>query len=107
MEYRFLGSSGLKVSALSFGSWVTFGDQMDVDAAYACMKEAFNAGINFYDNAEVYANGQSELIMGEVLKKGGWARSELVLSTKIFWGAKAPTNAASPASTSSRAPTPR
>jgi len=90
MEYRFLGSSGLKVSALSFGSWVTFGDQMNVDAAYDCMKEAYDAGVNFFDNAEVYAAGMSETIMGEVLRKGGWARSDLVLSTKIFWGGKGP-----------------
>ena len=90
MEYRFLGKSGLKVSALSFGSWVTFGDQMDVDAAYDCMKEAYDAGVNFFDNAEVYAAGMSETIMGEVLRKGGWARSDLVLSTKIFWGGQGP-----------------
>ena len=88
MEYRFLGKSGLKVSALSFGAWVTFGDQMNVDAAYACMKEAYDAGCNFFDNAEVYADGQAETIMGEVLRKGGWTRSDLVLSTKIFWGGK-------------------
>ncbi len=90
MEYRFLGKSGLKVSALSFGAWVTFGDQMNVDAAYACMKEAYDAGCNFFDNAEVYADGQAETIMGEVLRKGGWTRSDLVLSTKIFWGGKGP-----------------
>ena len=90
MEYRYLGKSGLKVSALSFGAWVTFGDQMNVDAAYACMKEAYDAGCNFFDNAEVYADGQAETIMGEVLRKGGWARSDLVLSTKIFWGGKGP-----------------
>jgi len=88
MEYRFLGKSGLKVSALSFGSWVTFGDQMNVDAAYDCMKTAFDAGVNFFDNAEVYAAGQSETIMGEVLRKAGWRRADLVLSTKIFWGGR-------------------
>ena len=86
MEYRFLGKSGLKVSALSFGSWVTFGDQMQVDQAYECMKTAYDAGVNFFDNAEVYAAGMSETIMGEVLRKAGWRRSDLVLSTKIFWG---------------------
>ncbi len=88
MEYRFLGRSGLKVSALSFGSWVTFGDQMDVDRAHACMKEAFDRGCNFFDNAEVYAGGRSETIMGEVLRKAGWRRSDLVISTKIFWGGR-------------------
>lgn len=90
MEYRFLGRSGLKVSALSFGSWVTFGDQMDTDAAYACMKAAHDAGCNFFDNAEVYAGGRAETIMGEVLRKAGWRREDLVVSTKIFWGGRGP-----------------
>lgn len=90
MEYRYLGKSGLKVSALSFGSWVTFGNQMDVDFALSCMKAAFDAGVNFFDNAEVYANGQSEEIMGQVFKKAGWKRSDLVVSTKIFWGGPGP-----------------
>ncbi|MBK9302493.1 MAG: aldo/keto reductase [bacterium] len=90
MEYRFLGKSGLKVSALSFGSWVTFGDQMDVDLAHACMKAAVDAGVNFFDNAEVYAAGRSEEIMGEVLRRAGWKRSDLVISTKIFWGGPGP-----------------
>ena len=86
MEYRFLGKSGLQVSALSFGAWVTFQDQLDVDKAYQCMKTAFDAGVNFFDNAEVYAGGMAETIMGQVLKKAGWRRSDLVISTKIFWG---------------------
>jgi len=90
MEYRYLGKSGLKVSALSFGSWVTFHDQIGEDVAYKCMKEAYDAGVNFFDNAEVYANGQSEVLMGKVLKKTGWKRSDLVLSTKIFWGGEGP-----------------
>ena len=90
MEYRYLGKSGLKVSALSFGSWVTFGNQMDIDKAYGCMKAAYDAGVNFFDNAEVYADGQSEEIMGQVIKKAGWKRSDLVLSTKIFWGGQGP-----------------
>ena len=116
MEYRYLGRSGLKVSALSFGAWVTFNDQLDVDHAYACMKEAYDRGCNFFDNAEVYAAGKAETIMGEVLRKAGWSRNDLVISTKIFWGGEpappaAPptgsTTAASRASTSSRAPTPR
>ncbi len=90
MEYRYLGRSGLKVSALSFGSWVTFGNQMNVDVALDCMKQAYDAGVNFFDNAEVYADGQSEIIMGEAFKKAGWKRSDLVISTKLFWGGKGP-----------------
>jgi voltage-dependent potassium channel beta subunit len=92
MEYRFLGSSGLQVSALSFGSWVTFGTQMGEDVAYDCMKAALDAGVNFFDNAEAYAGGQSETIMGQVIKKAGWRRSDLVVSTKIFWGGDGPNN---------------
>lgn len=90
MKYRFLGRSGLKVSALSFGSWVTFGDQIDEDVAYESMKEAYDAGVNFFDNAEVYAEGQSEIMMGNIIQKAGWKRSDLVLSTKIFWGGEGP-----------------
>ena len=90
MEYRFLGNTGLKVSSLSLGAWVTFGDQLDVDAAYQIMKEAYDHGVNFFDNAEAYAAGQAELVMGKVLKKTDWKRSDLVLSTKIFWGGEGP-----------------
>lgn len=90
MEYRFLGKSGLKVSALSFGSWVTFGEQVDTGLAYEQMKTAFDAGVNFFDNAEAYENGKSEEIMGAVIRKAGWKRSDLVLSTKIFWGGGGP-----------------
>jgi voltage-dependent potassium channel beta subunit len=90
MEYRFLGSSGLKVSALSFGSWVTFGDQVGEDIAYQCMSAAYGAGVNFFDNAEVYAQGEAETMMGKVFKKAGWKRSDLVVSTKIFWGGDGP-----------------
>jgi len=86
MPYRFLGRSGLKVSALSFGSWMTMGMQIDEETATECMKAAFDAGINFFDNAEVYASGDSELVMGRVIKRLGWQRSDLVISTKIFWG---------------------
>lgn len=93
MKYRFLGRSGLKVSALSFGSWVTFGDQIDEDIAYNCMKEAYDAGVNFFDNAEAYSEGQSEKMMGNIFKKAGWKRSDLVLSTKIFWGGSGPNDA--------------
>lgn len=88
MQYRYLGASGLSVSAISFGSWVTFGNQLDDEGAAACMRQAFDAGINFFDNAEVYAAGQSETLMGRVIKKAGWKRSEIVISTKIFWGGK-------------------
>lgn len=90
MKYNYLGRSGLKVSALSFGSWVTFGDQVDEQIAYDCMKEAYDAGVNFFDNAEAYAGGQSEIMMGNIIKKAGWKRSDLVLSTKIFWGGDGP-----------------
>lgn len=90
MEYRFLGRSGLKVSALSFGSWVTFGNQVDKGVAYETMKVAYDAGVNFFDNAEAYGGGQSETIMGNVIQKAGWKRSDLVLSTKIFWGGEGP-----------------
>ena len=90
MEYRFLGRSGLKVSALSFGSWVTFGEQVDTDLAYNQMKTAYDSGVNFFDNAEAYESGKSETIMGKVIRKAGWKRSDLVLSTKIFWGGDGP-----------------
>ena len=86
MQYRYLGNSGLRVSTLSFGAWVTFGHQADEDVAYECMRAAFDAGVNFFDNAEVYAGGQAEEIMGSVLKKAGWRRDEYVVSTKVFWG---------------------
>jgi voltage-dependent potassium channel beta subunit len=86
MEYRRLGSAGLKVSELSFGSWVTYGTQMGEDLAAACMTAAYEAGVNFFDNAEIYADGQSETIMGNVLKRLGWRRSSYVVSTKFYWG---------------------
>ncbi len=90
MEYRHLGSSGLNVSALSFGSWVTFGDQIDTARAAECMQVAYDHGVNFFDNAEAYANGQSERMMGQIIQDKGWSRSDLVLSTKIFWGGDGP-----------------
>jgi len=86
MNYRRLGRSGLKVSEFSFGSWVTYGNQMGADLARECMAAAYDAGVNFFDNAEVYAKGQSEVIMGDVLKKQGWRRSSYIISTKFFWG---------------------
>ena len=86
MNYRRLGRSGLKVSELSFGSWVTYGNQLGGDLARECMSAAYDAGVNFFDNAEVYAKGESETIMGDVLKKSGWRRESYVVSTKFFWG---------------------
>jgi voltage-dependent potassium channel beta subunit len=90
MKYRYLGKSGLQVSELSFGSWVTFGPQVDIDNAVELMTLAYDAGVNFFDNAEVYSAGQAEIIMGEALKKTGWKQPDLVLSTKIFWGGDGP-----------------
>ena len=86
MNYRHLGRSGLQVSELSLGSWVTFHDQVDVDAAMNCMAAAYDAGVNFFDNAETYAHGKSEEVMGMALKKLGWRRSSYLISTKFFWG---------------------
>jgi voltage-dependent potassium channel beta subunit len=86
MPYRRLGSAGIKVSALSFGSWVTFNSQLDVDRAVDCMAAAFDAGVNFFDNAESYAGGESERIMGDAIRKLGWRRHEYVVSSKFFWG---------------------
>jgi len=90
MEYRSLGNSGLKVSALSFGTWVTFGDQVLSDTAYECMKAAYDAGVNFFDCAEEYAAGRAESELGKLLRRSGWKRSDLVISTKIFWGGRGP-----------------
>jgi voltage-dependent potassium channel beta subunit len=86
MNYRRLGRSGLKVSELSFGSWVTYGSQLDGGAARECMAAAWDHGVNFFDNAEVYARGESEKIMGDVLKKLAWPRVRYVVSTKFYWG---------------------
>ncbi len=86
MQYRRLGQSGLKVSELSYGSWVTYGSQVDTKAAVECMAAAWDAGVNFFDNAEAYAKGASETIMGEAIKQLGWRRSQAIISTKFFWG---------------------
>ncbi|MBS0659178.1 MAG: aldo/keto reductase [Verrucomicrobia bacterium] len=86
MEYRRLGKSGLKVSALSFGAWVTFAQQMSEEEAEACMKAAYDAGCNFFDNAEAYADGQAEEVMGRILKRQGWRRESWIVSSKVFWG---------------------
>lgn len=86
MEYRRLGKSGLQLSVLSFGSWVTFGKQISKSAADELMSIAYDSGVNFFDNAEVYARGKSETVMGEILKNKDWARSSYCLSSKIYFG---------------------
>ena len=86
MEYRHLGKSGIQVSELSFGSWVTFHNQSGIKDAVEMMAVAYDAGVNFFDNAEVYAGGKSEEIMGAALKKLGWRRSSYLVSTKLYWG---------------------
>ena len=91
MNYRRLGRSGLKVSELSFGSWVTFGTQIDKKKAVDCMGMAYEAGVNFFDNAEVYAQGESEIIMGKALNELNWDRSSYIVSSKVFWGGEKPT----------------
>jgi voltage-dependent potassium channel beta subunit len=90
MEYRHMGSSGLRLSALSLGAWVTYGGQVDEVGAEKCMSAAFDAGVNFFDNAEIYAGGKAETVMGRVIRRLGWRRSDIVVSTKIFWGGEGP-----------------
>lgn len=86
MEYQKLGRNGLKVSRLSFGSWITFAKQLDTRMALDCMSVAYDYGVNFFDNAEIYAGGRSEEVMGQVLKKLDWPRLNYIVSTKFFWG---------------------
>lgn len=86
MEYRRLGSSGLQVSALSFGSWVTFGAQIEDNSCEKLIAAAYEAGINFFDNAEIYAQGKSEIVMGKILKNMGWDRTSFLVSSKVFFG---------------------
>ena len=86
MEYRRLGRAGIKVSALSFGSWITYSNQVDEKAAIELMSAARDHGVNFFDNAEAYANGKSEEVMGGALKQLGWDRLSYVVTTKFFWG---------------------
>jgi len=90
MEYRHLGKAGIKVSELSLGAWVTYGTQFGVDEAKEIMAAAYDAGVNFFDNAEAYADGQAETIMGEALKDLGWPHKDYLVSTKIFWGGSGP-----------------
>lgn len=94
MPYRQLGRSGLYVSALSYGAWLSFANQISEDEAFNIMKVAYEQGINFFDNAETYAEGKAESVMGNALqsgfKEGVWQRSDLVISTKIFWGGQGP-----------------
>jgi len=91
MEYRRLGKSGLKVSALSLGSWLTFGKQISDDVAEELMVTAYENGVNFFDNAEIYARGKSEIVMGNILRKQGWHRDTFIVSSKVFWGGDLPT----------------
>jgi voltage-dependent potassium channel beta subunit len=92
MEYRNLGKAGIKLSALSLGAWVTYGGQVNEEVAYDCMTAAYDAGVNFFDNAEAYARGNAEVVMGNVIKRTGWNRTDLVVSTKLFWGGDGPNN---------------
>jgi voltage-dependent potassium channel beta subunit len=93
MTYRRLGRTGLKVSALSFGSWVSFGPQLDVGRARDCLAAAYDAGVNFFDNAQSYAGGESERIMGAAIAELGWPRGSYVISSKYFWGLDETVNA--------------
>jgi voltage-dependent potassium channel beta subunit len=90
MNYRRLGSAGLKISELSLGSWVTYGGQVGEDVALKCMSAAHDAGVNFFDNAEAYAQGNAEIVMGNVIKKMEWRRESLIVSSKVFWGGEGP-----------------
>ncbi|KAI2514763.1 potassium voltage-gated channel subfamily A regulatory beta subunit 2, partial [Homo sapiens] len=89
--YRNLGKSGLRVSCLGLGTWVTFGGQITDEMAEQLMTLAYDNGINLFDTAEVYAAGKAEVVLGNIIKKKGWRRSSLVITTKIFWGGKAET----------------
>lgn len=90
MKYHHLGKAGLKVSERSLGSWVTYGNQFGVKEAKEIMAAAYEAGVNFFDNAEAYAHGEAEVIMGQALKELGYPREQYLVSTKIFWGGKGP-----------------
>ena len=101
MQYRRLGKSGLKVSALSLGAWITYGGQVGEQVADECMTAAYEAGVNFFDNAEIYANGNAEIVMGNVLKRKGWRREGLVTC------APPPSSGRAPPSPARRARPPR
>src|ERR1700735_5694230 len=90
MEYRRLGKAGVQVSALALGSWVTFGQQITDETAADLMKTAYDAGVNFFDSAEAYAAGRSEIVMGNILKKMGWSHETYLVSSKVFWGGRLP-----------------
>ena len=86
MRYRRLGNSGLQVSELSLGSWLTFGKQITDAVAEKLMRTAYDNGVNFFDNAEIYARGESEKVMGKILKKAKWSRDSWIVSSKVFFG---------------------
>ncbi len=86
MQYRRLGNAGIKTSVFSYGSWLTFGSQQEKDDSLECMSAAYDAGVNFFDNAEVYAGGKAETVMGQALQEFGWHRHTYLVSTKYFWG---------------------
>jgi len=90
MKYRRLGTSGLQVSELSFGAWVTFAQQISQATAEKLMTIAYDSGVNFFDNAEAYANGKAEIVMGKILKRKGWPRDTFLVSSKVFWGGDKP-----------------
>jgi voltage-dependent potassium channel beta subunit len=90
MEYRRLGKAGVQISALSLGSWVTFGQQISDDVASDLMRTAYDQGVNFFDNAEAYASGRSETVMGNILHKMGWSHETFLVSSKVFWGGELP-----------------
>ncbi len=90
MNYRKLGSSGLRLSELSLGAWVTYGGQVGEEVAVKCMSAAHDAGVNFFDNAEAYAHGNAETVMGNAIKRLGWRRESIVVSSKVFWGGDGP-----------------
>jgi voltage-dependent potassium channel beta subunit len=90
MNYRRLGKSGLQLSELSFGAWVTFAQQISDDTAEELMTITYDAGVNFFDNAEAYASGKAEVVMGNILRRKGWARDTFVISSKVFWGGDLP-----------------
>jgi voltage-dependent potassium channel beta subunit len=90
LNYRRLGSAGIRLSELSLGAWVTYGSQVGEEAATKCMSKAYEFGVNFFDNAEAYAHGNAEVVVGNVIRKLGWKREDLVISSKVFWGGRGP-----------------